>query len=152
MTAKQYLMEVHKLRRRISSLELQQEELRTKAEGLKAIVYDKDKVQTSVANRFDTIMTELVTVQEEYARTIAECYAAIAMREKKISALQPRYAEVLMWRYVKQHEKDGRMYYFREIAKKMNYSEVQIKRVHSQALAAFESRWMRRRKRKDDTQ
>lgn len=141
MTAKQYLMEVHKLRRRIASLELQQEELRTKAEGLKAIVYNRDKVQTSVSNRFDSIMTELVTVQEEYARTIAKCYAAIAMREKKISALQPRYAEVLTWRYIK-HDKHGRQLTIRQIAKEMKYSYDRVKHLHTTALNVFEKEYL----------
>lgn len=140
MTAKQYLMEVHKLRRRIASLELQQEELRTKAEGLKAIVYDRDKVQTSVANRFDSIMTELVTVQEEYARTIAECYAAIAMREKKISALsQQGYIDVLRLRYIEQDK--GRQLTLAQIAKRMGYSFDRARHLHGEALREYGRRY-----------
>ena len=140
MTAKQYLMEVHKLRRRITSLELQQEELRTKAEGLRAIVYDKDKVQTSVQNRFDTIMTELVTVQAEYAKSIAECYAAIAVREKKIAALtQPRYVDVLRMRYIEQDK--GRQLTLSQIARQMGYSFDRTAHLHREALEQFRKKY-----------
>lgn len=45
MTAKEYLSEIQKYKRIAGSMEMRMEELRTQAEGVKAITYDKDRIQ-----------------------------------------------------------------------------------------------------------
>ena len=141
MTAKQYLSEVIKLKRKAQSLAQKEEDLRTKAEGLKAIVYDKDKVQVSSSDRMPGVIAEMVEVQAEIGETIAECYRQIKEREDKISALKSiRQIEVLRWRYLE--DKDGRQYTFEEIAELMNVNDKSVVfRLHKRAIVSFAKKW-----------
>ena len=135
MTAKEYLNEIHKYRSRMLSLKRREEELRTAAEGLRAIVYDKDKVQTSVTNRFDSIMADLVEVQLEYGKAVEECMRGIAIREKQIAALPAKQAEVLRLRYIE--DDHGRQLTWRQVALRMHYSEKSVRRIHGEALESM---------------
>ena len=141
MTAKQYLSEVIKLKRKAQSLTQKEEDLRTKAEGLKAIVYDKDKVQVSSSDRMPGVIAEMVEVQAEIGETIAECYRQIKEREDKISALKSiRQIEVLRWRYLE--DKDGRQYYFSEIADEMQVADTSaVIKLHKRAIKSFANKW-----------
>lgn len=141
MTAKQYLGEVIKLKKKAKSLEQKEEELRAKAEGLRAITYDKDKVQTSAADRMPEVVAEMVEVQTEIGETVAECYRQIKEREDRISELKSiRQIEVLRWRYLE--DKNGRQYYFSEIAEKMHISDTSaVIKLHKRAVASFENKW-----------
>lgn len=141
MTAKQYLGEVIKLKKKAKSLEQKEEELRAKAEGLRAITYDKDKVQVSPADRMPEVITEMVEVQAEIGETVAECYRQIKEREDRICALKSiRQIEVLRWRYLE--DKDGRQYYFSEIADLMHVADTSaVIKLHKRAIRSFESKW-----------
>lgn len=141
MTAKQYLGEVIKLKKKAKSLEQKEEELRAKAEGLRAITYDKDKVQTSAADRMPEVVAEMVEVQAEIGETVAECYRQIKEREERISGLKSiRQIEVLRWRYLE--DKDGRQYTFEEIAEQMHVSDKSVVfRMHKRAIRSFAIRW-----------
>ena len=141
MTAKQYLSEVIKLKKKALSLSRKEEELRTKAEGLRALAYDKDKVQTSAEDRMPDVVAEMVEVQTEIGETIAECYRQIKEREDRIGALKSiRQIEVLRWRYLE--DKDGRQYTFEEIAEQMKVQETSsVFRLHKRAIEAFAKIW-----------
>lgn len=141
MTAKQYLSEVIKLKKKAQSLAQKEEDLRTKAEGLRAIAYDKDKVQVSTSDRMPEVIAEMVEVQAEIGETIAECYRQIKEREDRIGALKSiRQIEVLRWRYLE--DKEGRQYTFEEIAEKMHVSDrTVVFRMHKRAIKAFEAKW-----------
>lgn len=141
MTAKEYLSKVIKLRRKIDSLTRKEEELRAKAEGMKAIVYDKDKVQTSAVDRMPDVITELVETQIQIAEAISECYRYIARCEDMISAIHSiKQAEVLRWRYLE--DNNGRQYYFSEIADKMDIRDVRsVIKLHKRALKSFSTKW-----------
>ena len=148
MTAKQYLSRVHHLRRQCESLERKILILRTKAEGLRAITYDKDKVQVSPTNTIEEAVTELMHLENVYHDYIVAYSEAITKRIQQIQALpDARLAEVLMMRYIQEEPKapGGRMT-FDDIAEEMHYSRIQIVRLHGQALQAFEERYL-----KDDT-
>lgn len=141
MTAKEYLSEVIKLKQKAESLSAEEEGIRTEAEGLKAIAYDREKVQTSPKDKMPDIIADLVDVQDEYAQTIVECYRKIKQREDMVSALRSaKQSEVLRLRYIK--DNDGRQYYFSEIAELMNIQNVSaVIRLHKRALKSFTNMW-----------
>ena len=141
MTAKQYLGEVIKLKKKAKSLSQKEEDLRTKAEGLRAITYDKDRVQVSTGDRMPDVIALMVEVQADYGETIAECYRLIKEREEKIGALKSiRQIEVLRWRYLE--DKDGRQYYFSEIAEKMHVADTSaVIKLHKRAIKSFANKW-----------
>ena len=139
MTAKQYLGRVHHLRRQCESLERKIMLLRAKAEGLRGITYDKDKVQVSPSNTIEEAVTELVNLESRYKELIIRYSEAITTRIDQIQGLEdPRYAEVLMMRYIEEEPKatNGQLT-FDDIADKMHYSKMQILRLHEQALISF---------------
>ena len=139
MTAKQYLGRVHHLRRQCESLERKIMLLRTKAEGLRAITYDKDKVQVSPTNTIEEAVTELVNLEMRYHGMIIAYSKTISTCIEQIQAMDdPRHAELLMLRYIEEEPKatNGQLT-FDDIADKMHYSKMQILRLHEQALGAF---------------
>lgn len=145
MTAKQYLSRVHHLRRQCESLERKIMLLRTKAEGLRAITYDKDKVQVSPTNTIEEAVVELTNLEDRYRHLIVAYSEAISTRIEQIQSLpDSRHSEVLMLRYIEEEPNapGGRMT-FDDIAEEMHYSRIQIVRLHGQALQAFEERYLK---------
>ena len=144
MTAKQYLGRVHHLRRQCESLERKIMLLRAKAEGLRAITYDKDKVQVSPTNTIEEAVTELVNLESRYKELIIRYSEAITTRIDQIQGLEdPRYAEVLMMRYIEEepHARNGQMT-FDDIAEEMHYSVSRIRFLHGAALQAFAKKYL----------
>ena len=141
MTAKEYLSQVIKLKKKAESLARKEEDLRTKAEGLKAIVYDKDKVQVSAVDQMPDAIAELVEAQVRLATTIAACYQYIAKCEDMISQIHSvKQAEVLRWRYIEDNY--GRQYYFSEIAEIMHVADTKsVIKLHKRALKSFSQKW-----------
>ena len=140
MTAKEYLSQVIKLKKKAESLTRKEEELRSRAEGLKAIVYDKDKVQVSAIDQMPDAIAELIETQVKLATTIASCYQYIARCEEMIGQLHSvKQAEVLRWRYIEDNA--GRQYYFSEIAEKMDIQDVStVIKLHKRALKSFQKK------------
>lgn len=141
MTAKEYLLEIHKSRRILHTLEQRAEELRTQAEGLKAIAYDKDKVQVSPSNTMEEVIIKLVEVEEEYGRQVLKYHEAVLIRIRQIEALSAQSAELLTLRYI-----DGLSLW--KVSKRMHLSFDRVRHLHGIALEEFRKRW---RKLKDDT-
>lgn len=140
MTAKQYLNRAHRLRRRMAALELEEEKLRTQVEGLRAIVYDKDRVQTSVVNRFNDLMADLIEIEKDYARTSAWCAKYVRIIEDQISALDnDRHVDILRLRYIE--EKNGRQMTIEEIRKEMKLSYDRARHLHGEAIRAFDKKY-----------
>lgn len=140
MTAKEYLSQVIKLKKKADSLTQQIIELRVKAEGVSAIVYDRDKVQTSAADKMPDNVGDMLEVKDEYDKVVAECLRCIKECEDRISALQSvKQAEVLRWKYIK--DNNGRPYCFSEIAEKWDVSTKAVKRLHDRAINNFEKKW-----------
>ena len=140
MTAKEYLSQVIKLKKKAESLTRKEEELRSRAEGLKAIVYDKDKVQVSAIYQMPDAIAELIETQVKLATTIASCYQYIARCEEMIGQLHSvKQAEVLRWRYIEDNA--GRQYYFSEIAEKMDIQDTStVIKLHKRALKSFQKK------------
>lgn len=144
MTAKQYLGRVHQLRRQCESLERRILLLRAKAEGLRGITYDKDRVQVSPSNTIEEAVTELVNLEMRYHGLIVEYSDVISTCIRQIQSLpDPRYVEVLMMRYIDEEPRslDGRKS-FDDIADKMGYTYGSIRHLHSDALQEFAKRYL----------
>ena len=131
MTAKEYLRQVNLMRFMLRSMENHMRELYQMADGLKAIRYDVDKVQTTAADRMSVTISELLEEEEKYARLAKRYNKAVLSRAKQIERLDnPKQAEVLTLRYI-----DGKSW--SEIAEAMHYTTRHITRLHGRALVAF---------------
>ena len=145
MTAKQYLSRVHQLRRQCESLERKILLLRAKAEGLRGITYDKDKVMTSPTNTIEEAVTELVNLESRYKELIIRYSEAITTRIDQIQGLEdPRYVEVLTLRYIEEepHARNGQLT-FDDIAEEMHYSTKHIRSLHGAALQTFANKYLK---------
>ena len=153
MTAKEYLLHIRTLRRRCESLENQLEELRSKAEGVKAITYDQDRVQTSPENRLEIIMIRIVDLEHKYITTLANCHAAIQIREKQIAGLDNQlFAEVLTLRYIDNRTFDDIAAIIQQKYPNKVYRNDYIRHVHGWALKAFENKYKTSlKKKRNDT-
>lgn len=143
MNAKAYLSEIRTYKKAMRSLEMKCEELRVKASGVGAIVYDKDKVQVSPANMMENIVAELVEVEERYGRTIVKYFEAVRLREEQIANMDnPLHSEILRMRYI-DDGKDGNAPRLEEIAYRTNRSFSSVAHLHGDALQAFKKKYLR---------
>lgn len=140
MTAKQYLAQVHIMRKRAMCLKIAEEDLRIRAEGLRAIVYDKDKVQVSASNKLEELMGDIIATQEQYAECINELHRDIQRIEAQIATMQTQYAEVLRLRYIDFSK--GRQLTLAEIAREMAITYGWARHLHGIALQAFDKKYL----------
>lgn len=142
MTAKEYLMKIQIYRRSIESIQQKIEMLYNEAAGIKAIVYDKDHVQTSPENRFEDAMIRIDAESQKWARMRIRYEREVRKRVDQISKLgNPDYSELLMLRYVDLKE-DGRQRSLEEIAYRMSKSYQRIRHMHGEALEAFRRKYL----------
>lgn len=132
MTAKEYLNEVNNYRRIIRSIELQIEEARHQATQIRAIVYDKDRVQTSPsASAMDQFIMRLDELGDRYVTNLIQYRAEIDKRSKMINALQnPTHAQILRLRYINGLK-------WKSICVEMGYTFRHTTKLHGYALQAF---------------
>jgi hypothetical protein len=135
MKAKEYLRQVMKLDKMISTRELQCEEIRTRIEGVSAITYDKPSIQSSISgdniNLYDALIgkeNEIKAIILDYEQTRDEIVAAIYMLENV------QYAVLLEKRYLEYDKDSFREKRFEEIAVEMKYSYDRIVHMHGEAL------------------
>lgn len=134
MTAKEYLMQIQRMKQTADSLGEKAEALRAEMEGLKAITYDKDRVQVSPSDRMSELMPRLIDLEEKYGKAIYQYHKAILIRTEQIASLGNSLSKVLTLRYV-----DGQRW--EQIAVTLGYSYRNVTRIHGKALAAFERRY-----------
>lgn len=134
MTAKEYLSKIQTYRRIMQSYADRIEELYHEASGLKAIVYDKDRVQVSPEQKMEKIFAQIDAETEKYAKASIRYQKEVRKRIDQIEAVGGTFAELLILRYI-----DGKRW--EEIACVMHYSFRHITRLHGQALAAFTARY-----------
>ena len=132
MTAKEYLNEVNNYRRIIRSIELQIEEARHQATQIRAIVYDKDRVQTSPsASAMDQFIMRLDELGDRYVTNLIQYRAEIDKRSKMINALpNPMHAQILRLRYINGLK-------WKSICVEMGYTFRHTTKLHGYALQAF---------------
>ena len=140
--AKAYLNQYHKLRRTLSSLERRVEELEVKAQGVGAIRYDKDKVQTSPANQLEADAFRLIEVREEYRQVLLE-YAEVALTiERQVKQIEPDlYNRILHMRYI-ETDPGGYQMSLRRISWKLHKNYNYICNQHGAALIAFAEKFL----------
>lgn len=134
MTAKEYLMQIQRMKQTADSLGEKAEALRAEMEGLKAITYDKDRVQVSPSNRMEELMPKLIELEERYGEMIFKYHKAVLIRTEQIASLGNSLAKVLMLRYV-----EGKRW--ERIAVDLGYTYRNVTRIHKKALAVFEKRY-----------
>ena len=142
MTAKGYLMKVHEMRRRQERLLERLIEVKEQAQGIRAITYDKDRVQTSPVNRFEELMVRLADLETRYAFSIENYNLEIQKREEQVSQLDNYdYEEILRLRYLTK-TKNNKPMKLEEIALRMHKSYPRVKHLHGEALEEFRRRFM----------
>lgn len=134
MTAKEYLNKIQVYRQAMQTHSERIEELYADASGLKAIVYDKDRVQVSPTNQMEIVFERIDAEAAKYVKARLRYEREVHKRIDQIGQLyNAQYAQVLTLRYI-----NGKRW--EEIACIMNYSFRHITRLHGQALAAFASK------------
>ena len=135
MTAKEYLQQLDTLRDEIESTNLALEKIFTEAQGIKAIVYDKDKVQVSPDNHSENFMIKLAELGEDYARMQMRYKLE---RDKRIAMINnlanPIHVRILRKRYI-----DDKT--FEEIAVALHYTYRHVTRLHGSALQEFAAKY-----------
>ena len=135
MTAKEYLQKIQKYRQVMEMYSDRIEELYNEAAGLKAIVYDKDRVQVSVTNQMEEVFAQIDAEVQKYVKARMRYEREVRKRIDQIAGLDnDLYARVLTLRYV-----DGKRW--EEIACIIGYSFRHVTRIHGQALHAFRMRY-----------
>ena len=135
MTAKEYLQQLDTLRDEIESTNLALEKIFTEAQGIKAIVYDKDKVQVSPDNHSENFMIKLAELGEDYARMQMRFKLERDKRIAMINSLaNPIHVRILRKRYI-----DGKT--FEEIAVALHYTYRHVTRLHGSALQEFAAKY-----------
>lgn len=141
MTAKEYLNKIQTYRKAIESYRDKIEELYVEASGVKAIVYDKDRVQTSTVNRFEEIMVKVDIEAAKMARAILKYQAAVQIRTEQIAGMdRADHAEILRLRYVELDD-FGRQMSLEQISCIMHLSYFRVRHLHGEALAAFNKKY-----------
>lgn len=141
MTAKEYLLKIQTYRKAIESYRQKIEELYVEASGVKAIVYDKDRVQTSTINRFEEVMVKVDIEAAKMARAILKYQAAVQIRTEQIANMdRADHAEILRLRYVELDD-FGRQMSLEQIACIMRLSFYRVAHLHGEALQAFDRKY-----------
>ena len=135
MTAKEYLLQLDTLRDEIESTNLALEKIFTEASGIKAITYDKDRVQVSPSNHAENFMVRLAELGDEYAQMQMQYKLERDKRIAMINGLSnPIHVRILRKRYI-----DGKT--FEEIAVALHYTYRHVTRLHGSALQEFTRRY-----------
>ena len=135
MTAKEYLQQLDTLRDEIESTNLALEKIFTEASGIKAITYDKDRVQVSPSNHAENFMVKLAELGDEYAQMQIKYKLERDKRIAMINGLSnPIHVRILRKRYI-----DGKT--FEEIAVALHYTYRHVTRLHGSALQEFSAKY-----------
>lgn len=142
MTAKRYLTDINKYHRICLSLQDQIEDLRNQIGGLKAITYDKDRVQVSPTNHMEEKIPDLIRAEEKYVKALVKYNAEVLKRAKQIADLdRADYSEILRLRYI-ELDKDGMPLTLEEISCRMHLSFWRTAHLHGEALEAFRRKYL----------
>lgn len=141
MKAKEYLCAVRRKELHIKTLMEKREALDAEAQGLKAIVYDKDRVQVSPANRMEEMLVKIAEIDERYEREIQELHDYIVEATRRVMTMDnTTYAEILRLRYLT--DDNGHRMSFERISCIMHKSFDWVRHLHGAALAEFERKYL----------
>lgn len=134
MTAKKYLEQIRRYQRMIRTKEDQIRELRESLLFLRAIDYDRDRVQTSPKDSLPDQVGKLVELENEYKRTVEAYQRKKDEILKMIASLDnPLYEHVLILRYVNGCGLE-------EIADDLTHDYSYIRHVHGWALLEIQKK------------
>lgn len=132
MTTKEYLSQAMRYKRRYEMAMSEVEYVRSMADGVKAIRYDKDLVQSSPKN--DPMVEYMIRLEraEDRAFNASQKYfEAYVTIQTQITMISPQlYSDVLWSRYIQ-----GQRLW--QIADEMGYSYGHMRRIHGLALVEF---------------
>jgi len=135
MTAKRYLSQALFLRSMIRRCEEQLEEIRSRAESVGGISYDKISVQSSPKNAMESFVIQLERAENKQLELLSEYYSTYANIQAQIATVEPEiYRQILSMRYL-----DGMK--LERIADRLAYSDVYVRKLHGRALQAFDRRF-----------
>lgn len=139
-TAKEYLLNIRKLKRKMNTKKRQIENIRENLEFLKGIDYTKDKVQTSSKDQLGEAVTNLSYLESEVAEAIVRYEKMYNESVNRINGLSKKeYIDILTMRYL---EDDHTKRKFEYIACKINYSYDRTCHLHGEALQEFEKKYL----------
>lgn len=142
MTAKEYLNQVRRNRLHCQILDERIKELKAQAQGLKAIVYDKDRVQVSPTNKLEEYTVKIVALEDKQSKALWKFdELEETIRRQVMQMPSDTHREILTLRYIKS-ETDGRRITFERIACIMHKSFDWVRHAHGQALREFERRYL----------
>ena len=132
MKPKEYLLQAQKARNRYYRALEDIERIRTLAEGVKAIRYDKDNVQSSPdPDRFAEYMAKLDAAEAKLMKAADEYLTWYTTLREQIDSIEPEiYSDILNLRYIQ-------MLPLWKIAEETGYTIRHVTRLHEYALAAF---------------
>lgn len=143
MKAKEYLGQIRAMSDAIDHCLDRIEELYNEASGVKAILYDRDRVQVSPSNKLEELMAKIDEEAEKWARLRAKYEREVRKRIDMISKMpRPDYSKLLRLRYIESDEQ-GRILTFEAIACRMGYSYNRIRHMHGEALEAFRRQYLK---------
>lgn len=133
-SAKQYLKRIWCLEGRVKRDKARLESLRMAADGVKGIVYDADKVQTSPADTMSERVGALVDLQRKLVSEIVELEETKSEVLSVIHTLDDEPMEQMLYlRYLKHMN-------FYDIAAEMEYSLSGLHKLHARALTLIEQK------------
>ena len=133
MTAKEYLDEIRVITERIKQKEIQLECLRETAGGAAAIRYDKDRVQTTIADSpLERDVLRIIELSDDIFEMKMKWQALVAEAKEKINALENENDRIVLTMHYIQAYSFGRM--SAELCKDIRW----LKRVNNRALDAMD--------------
>ena len=141
MTAKEYLLDLRKLRKQRDNKMRQYKDLRDSLEYVQAIDYAKDKVQTSAKDQLSETMANLLDLEKDTLECINKYDSMYDEAIDRINGLSKKeYIDILTMRYLDDDPKERK---FEHIACVINYSYVRTCHMHGEALQEFEKKYLR---------
>lgn len=135
MTAKEYLDHIKRCYQTMQALYDRLVEVRTKIEGLKAITYDRERVQVSPSNKTDELIAQLVDTEDKLSKEVREHFDEVVEATERIYSLDnERQIQVLEMRYIKGMR-------WQVIADELNIEYRSATRLHRKALRNFERKY-----------
>lgn len=140
MTAKEYLLQVQKLKIQAENKKKQYEKARESLSYLDGIRYDKDKIQTSPKDNLSETIVRIVALEDSALAALLKYNEVYAECVDKINALSRKeYVEILSRRYLDDDYSERK---FERIACVIDYSYRQTCRMHGEALVEFEKKYL----------
>lgn len=130
MTAKEYLREIRRMRRKVDMLADTLKELRGQATLLSGVDYSRVVVQTSPSDMMAGIVQRIIDAETDYAQAVEDLHREIRVRTAMINAMQEDYAEILDRIYIRRQPMDF-------AAAQMHISYDWARHLHGAALEGF---------------